>query len=44
LAAEGATLEQIIAARPSADWDDRWAGSRGSQALITVAYNEIVGQ
>ena len=35
---------KLIAARPSSDWDEKWAGPRGSQALITAAYNEIVGQ
>ncbi len=44
LAAEGETLAQIIAASPSSNWDERWAGPRGSQALIAAAYDEIVGQ
>ena len=44
LAAEGQTLAQIIAASPSSNWDKRWAGPRGSQALIAAAYDEIVGQ
>jgi len=35
---------QIIAASPSSNCDERWAGPRGSQALITAAYDEIVGQ
>jgi glyoxylase-like metal-dependent hydrolase (beta-lactamase superfamily II) len=44
LAAEGKTLEQVIAARPTADHDDKWAGPRGSDGLVTAAYNEITGR
>ena len=44
LVLEGLTLEQVIAAEPSADYDERWAGPRGSVGLITAAYNEINSQ
>ena len=44
LAEEGKTLEQVIAARPTADHDEKWAGRRGSDGLVTAAYNEIVDQ
>jgi cyclase len=44
LAQEGKTLEQVIAARPTADHDDKWAGPRGSDGLVTAAYNEIMGE
>ena len=39
----GATLEEVLAAAPSADHDARWAGPRGSEGLIRAAYNEITG-
>ena len=44
LVMKGETLEQIIAARPTAEYDGIWEGSRGSQAFITEAYNEITGR
>ena len=44
LVGAGQTLEQVVAAGPSAAYDGRWAGSRGSDGLIRVLYNEISGQ
>ena len=41
LVAEGKTLEQVIAANPSADYDGRWMGGRGSRGIVTAAYNAI---
>jgi len=39
LVVEGRTLEQIIAARPTADYDQRWAGPQGSEGIVRAAYN-----
>ena len=44
LVVAGNTLDEIIAARPSAEHDARWAGGRGSDSIVRAAYNEIVGQ
>ncbi len=41
LVMEGKTLEEIIAAKPSAAHDEKWAGGRGSEGIVRAAYNEI---
>jgi len=41
---DGKTLEQVIAANPSADYDGRWAGGRGSRGIVTAAYNAIAAR
>lgn len=41
---EGMTLEQVIAANPTADYDGRWAGPRGSRAIINAAYQSVQDQ
>jgi hypothetical protein len=41
LVVEGLTLEQVIAAKPTADYDEQWMGSRGSDGFVTTAYNAI---
>ena len=38
---EGLTLEQVLAANPTADYDNRWAGPRGSQGIVTAAYRSV---
>jgi len=42
LVKEGRTLEQVIAAKPTADYDKKWAGPRGSDGIVTAAYNAVV--
>ena len=44
LVMEGSTLDEIIAARPTANYDERWAGGRGPDGIVTAAYNEITGR
>ena len=41
---EGMTLEQVIAANPTADYDSRWAGPRGSRGIVTAAYQSAQAQ
>jgi hypothetical protein len=44
---EGRTLDEVIAARPTAKYDRRWdtEGPIGSaEAFITVIYNELSGR
>ncbi|MDG2088787.1 MAG: hypothetical protein P8J68_08635 [Arenicellaceae bacterium] len=41
---EGMTSEQVIAANPKADYDGRWAGPRGSRAIINAAYQSVQDQ
>ena len=41
---QGLTLEQVIAANPTADYDNQWAGPRGSQGIVTAAYRSVETQ
>ena len=43
LVMEGRALAEIVAAKPTADHDERWAGGRGSDGIVGAAYAEIVG-
>lgn len=39
LVTEGKSLQQVIAAGPTSNHDDRWAGPQGSTGIVTAAYN-----
>lgn len=41
LAAAGRSIEQIIALNPSQNYDERWAGGRGSEGIIKAAFREV---
>ena len=40
----GMVLEEIITAKPTAKYDDRWAGPRGSRALVDAAWRSVNGE
>lgn len=44
LARAGRSIEQIIASNPSRNYDERWAGGRGSDGIVRAAYREASGQ
>ena len=44
LVEEGMTLDQVLAANPTADYDNRWARPRGSRAIINAAYQSVQTQ
>ena len=40
---EGMTLEEIVAANPTSDYDARWAGPQGARGIVTAAYRSVAG-
>ncbi len=44
LVAEGKSLQQVIAARPTSNYDAKWAGPQGSRGIISAAYNAARGE
>jgi glyoxylase-like metal-dependent hydrolase (beta-lactamase superfamily II) len=44
LVTAGQSVEEIIASNPSSDFDQRWAGGRGSEGIVRAAYRELSAQ